>query len=179
MVHQQRNILAPLPQGRNLDRENVEPVEKILTKLVLPNHGSEIAMRRGNQPHVYLDRLRASETLELLLLDCPQQFRLEFQADIPDLIQKERAPVRQFKSAFSLDQSSSERPLLMTEQFAFEQSRGNGGAVHPHIRLLTSRAEVMDGARNQFLSSAGLSVEQDRGIGGGNDGNLLQHPLNG
>src|SRR5215467_8191347 len=67
----------------------------------------------------------------------------------------------------------------MAEQFAFEESRGNGGAVHPHIRLLASRAEVMDSARNQFLSSAGLSVEQDRGIGGGDDDNLLQHPLNG
>src|SRR5215472_5151986 len=127
MVHQQRDILAPLPQGRNLDRENVEPVKEILTKLLLPNHGSEIAMRRRNQPHVYLDRLRASEALELLLLDCPQQFRLEFQADIANLIQKERAAIGQFESAFSLNQSSSERPLLMAEQFAFEESRGNGG----------------------------------------------------
>ena len=34
--------------------------------------GAEVAVGRGNQPHVDLDRLRASEPLELLLLDGAQ-----------------------------------------------------------------------------------------------------------
>src|SRR5215470_11704106 len=102
VVHQQRNVLAPLPQRRDLNWEHVESIEKILAELMVPNHGSEIAVRRGNQPHVDLDRLRASESLEFLLLDRPQQFRLEFQADVADLIQKERASIGQLESPLSL-----------------------------------------------------------------------------
>src|SRR5690348_2685889 len=74
VVHQQRNVLAPFPQRRNLNREDIEAVEKILTELLLPNHGSEIAVGRSNQPDVDLYRLRASEALEFLLLDRTQQF---------------------------------------------------------------------------------------------------------
>ena len=54
-------------------------------------------MGRGNQPHVDLDRPGASQTLELLLLHGPQQFRLQLQADVADLIQKQRASVRQLR----------------------------------------------------------------------------------
>src|SRR5208283_403387 len=98
IVHQEWNILAPFAQRRDLNREDVESIKQILAELLVPNHGGKIAMRGGNQPHVHADRLGASQPLELLLLDGAQQFRLEFEADVADLIQKQRASVRQLES---------------------------------------------------------------------------------
>src|SRR4029077_959112 len=118
-------------------------------------------MRGGNQPHIDLDRLRASEPLELLLLEGAQQCGLEFQADVADLIQKQRASVRQLESTLSLDQGTGKGSLLMAKQFALQQPRRDRGAVDARIGAFAPRAEVVNRARNQFLSGACFSVKQD------------------
>ena len=59
-VRQQRNILAPFAKRRNLDRKNVEAIEKILAELLLSNHGGKVTMGRGNDPHIDLDRFGAT-----------------------------------------------------------------------------------------------------------------------
>src|SRR5271157_5171984 len=48
IVHQQGNILAPFAKRRDLNRENVQSIEKILAELPLSNHRGKIAMGRGN-----------------------------------------------------------------------------------------------------------------------------------
>src|SRR5271165_2387763 len=125
-------------RGGNLDRENVETVEQILPKLLLLNHGPEVTMGRRDHPNIHLDRCSTSQALELLLLNGPQQFRLHLQADIANLIQKERASVCQLESTFSLHQSPRESSPLMPEQLAFQKSRGDGGAVHAYIGTIAT-----------------------------------------
>jgi hypothetical protein len=49
-------------------------------------------------PQIDLDRPCASQTFELLLLHSPQQFRLKLQANVADLIQKQRASVGSLSS---------------------------------------------------------------------------------
>src|SRR5215472_15397284 len=94
--------------------------KQILAKLSVPNHGREIAMSRGNHAHTDFDRPSASKAFELLLLYGAQQFWLQFQADITDLVQKERAPICKLESALFLHQGSCERSSLMPEEFAFQ-----------------------------------------------------------
>ena len=57
-------------------------------------------MSRGNHPHIDLDCFRAAQPFELLLLNRTQQFRLQFQADVADFIEEERAAVRKLEPAF-------------------------------------------------------------------------------
>src|SRR5271167_1656543 len=106
-------------------------------------------------------------------------FGCMLQADIADLIEKQRAPVRQLESALSLHQSSRECAPLVPEQLAFQQSGWNGSAVHAHIAARAPGAEVVNGARDQLLPRARLTIEQDAGIRRRNNGDLLQHLLNG
>src|SRR5208283_1518860 len=68
IVHQQRNILAPLAKRWDLNRKDIEAVEKVLTKLLIPDHGGKVAMSGGNHAHVDTDRVSASQAFELLLL---------------------------------------------------------------------------------------------------------------
>ena len=112
------------------NRENIQSIEQVFPELVLPNHRWQVAMGRRDDPHIDLDRPCAAQAFELLFLHRAQQFRLQFQADVADLIQKQRAMVSEFESALFLDERPSKRSLLVPEHFAFQQSRGNSGAVH-------------------------------------------------
>ena len=54
--------------------------------------------------------------------------------------------------------------LLVPEKFAFEEPGRNSGAVHFHERPLVTRAEIVDGARDQFLAGAGFTENENRRI---------------
>ena len=56
---QQRNVLGPLAQRRHADREDVEPVVQVLAERPRRDQLLEIAVGRGDDPHVDVDRLRA------------------------------------------------------------------------------------------------------------------------
>ena len=61
---------------------------------------------------------------------------------------------------------AGEGALFVAEELAFEQTRGDGGAVQLDERSLAPAAEVVDGAGHQFFAGARFSLDQDRGIGG-------------
>ena len=46
----------------------------------------------------------------------------------------------------------------MPEQLAFEKTRRDGGAVDLDQGSLAARAEIVNGASNQFLACTGLSL---------------------
>src|SRR5208282_4489997 len=68
-------------------------------KLSLPNHGRKVAVGYDDHPHIDTYGPGASQAFEFPLLHRPQQFRLQFQTDVPDLIQEERVAVGEFESA--------------------------------------------------------------------------------
>src|SRR5258708_25909899 len=63
----------------------------------------------------------------------------------------------------------------MTEQFALEQSGGDGGAIDPHEWPGAPRAAVVQCAGNQFLAGARLAQKENSGIGWGYDFQLAEH----
>ena len=77
MVDQLRNIISSLAQGRERNRENVQPVIKISAKFSLLYHVPQILIRGGDNTYVDLQRAAAAQALELLLLENAQQFRLQ------------------------------------------------------------------------------------------------------
>ena len=104
-------------------------------------------MGGGDDTHVDVDRLDASQTLELLFLNGTQQLWLQFQADVADLVEKERTPIGELESALLLQQGSREGPSLVPEQLALEQSRGiaaqlirTNGRSRLALRLCIARA---------------------------------------
>ena len=59
----------------------------------------EIAVRRGDDAHVDLDRLAAADPLELALLQDAQQLDLHVQRELADLVEEQRAAVGQLEPA--------------------------------------------------------------------------------
>src|SRR5439155_18708292 len=105
----------------------------------------------------------------------PQELRLHFEWEVLNLIQKDRATVGQLEAADALRHGARERPFLVPEELAFEQSRGNRRAIQLHEGVRTPRAEVVNGARNEFLARAGLAVDEDGRIGWRHSLHLVQH----
>src|SRR5260370_11943328 len=73
--------------------------------------------------------------------------------------------MRQFEAADAWRDGGGKGALLVPEEFALEQPGWNRSAVELHEGVCASAAEIMDGARDQFLAGAGLAVNQHRGTG--------------
>src|SRR2546422_7900626 len=91
---QQGDVLASFPEGRQLDRDDVEAIEEILAQDVLLHGLLEIAVRRRDQADIDLHVLRFADAPDLSLLDRPEQLDLERLRDLGDLVEEERAAVR-------------------------------------------------------------------------------------
>ena len=99
VLRQQRNVLVPLAQRRQLHGDDVQAVEEILAELPLLHHLAQLDVRRGDDPDVDLDRLDAAEAHELALLDHAQQLGLRLERDVADLVEEDRALVGELEQA--------------------------------------------------------------------------------
>ena len=61
---------------------------------------------------------------------------------------------------------AGEGAALVAEKLGFEQAGGNGGAVDPDESAFAARAEIVNGAGDDFLAGAGFAEDQDGGGGG-------------
>ena len=74
------------------------------------------------------------------MLEHAQQLRLGGRPHLADLVEEERALVRQLELAELLRVRVGERAALVAEELALEQRLGDGGAVERDERLARARA---------------------------------------
>src|SRR5580700_12305688 len=109
-----------------------------------------------------------------MVLQHPEQLGLQLQRDFADLVQEETAFVCEFQAPDLLANRAGKRAFLVSKQFAFEQSGGNRGAIQSDEISVPALAGVVDGARDESLAGSGLSQDQNGGIAGGDDCDLIQ-----
>src|SRR3546814_8399095 len=70
MADEVGNVVGALAQRRQPDRHDVEAIEQILAEGALTDELAQVAVRRGDDPHVRLDRRAAADggVLALLLI---------------------------------------------------------------------------------------------------------------
>jgi hypothetical protein len=73
VLYQKRNILGTLPQGREVDRNYIQPVVQVRAELFVRHKLPEILI--GGCHHSYIDanRLAATQSFELLFLQSAQE----------------------------------------------------------------------------------------------------------
>ena len=76
------------------------------------------AISRGDHPDIHRHRLPPAYTIDLALLQHPQQFGLQSQIHLADFIQKQGAGVGHFKLAQFFLNGSGEGASLMPEELA-------------------------------------------------------------
>ena len=89
----------------------------------------QVAVGRGDDAHVDLQRRRAADALEALLLERAQDLGLQRQRQVADLVEEQRAAMRQLELARLARDRAGERALLVAEELGLEQRLGNRGAV--------------------------------------------------
>src|SRR4030095_10722415 len=100
----------------------------------------------GDEPNVGLDRTRAAQALEFLLLKYAQELGLQFHRNLTDFVKQKRPPVRQFEASDALSYSAGKCAALVAEQLGFQQPRGNGGAVELHHGPFAPCAQIVNSA---------------------------------
>src|SRR5215471_6867327 len=115
----------------------------------------------------------AAESLKFLFLQNAQQFCLKFKRDVPDFVQKERALIRQFETSRLLRDCSGERAFLMTKQFTFQKSKRDGCAIQFYKSSIPAAAQLVNSARDQFLTGSRLAQNQNCRICRRHDGHKI------
>ena len=73
-----------------------------------------------------------------------------------------------------LGDGAGEGALLVAEELALQQARGDGRAVELDEGALPARAEIVDGAGDELLAGAGLPADEDGGVGRRDGFDLLE-----
>src|SRR5580700_10843903 len=116
IAREQRYVFAALPKRRHAQRKDVEPVVQVGTKFVFVHHSLQVPVRGSHEADVRPDCAGAAHSLEFLVLNGTQQFRLKFEWQLTDLIQKQRTLVRQLETSDLLRDRAGEGALFMAEE---------------------------------------------------------------
>src|SRR5438445_203006 len=146
LIGEQRDVLFAVPQRRDHDRHHVQPEKEILPEFFALDAFLQVAVRGGNDAHVHFHRAVAAHALELPLLEHPQEFRLERGGNLTDLVEQNRAAVREFEAPFPLVQRPGEGALLVAEKFTLDQVFRDGRAVDLDERSVGPRALAVKSA---------------------------------
>src|SRR5690606_22543415 len=128
-LEQQRQIAEPLAQWRHFDRKNVQAIKEVFAEITLCNRCRQVTVRGSDDANVARARLVAAHALEGAFLQYAQQLDLHRQAHVANFIQEQRAALSQFEATGSCTYRTRECALFVSEQFRFEQVRGNRAAV--------------------------------------------------
>ena len=174
-THQQRDVIRPLTQRRQIDAQHVEAIVQIGAEPALLHVLAQRAVGRRHHAHVNRDGLRSAHPRDFALLQHPQQLHLRAGGHLADLVQKERTRVRQLKSPQTSLSRAGECALLVSEQFALQQRLWERPHVHRNERLRTTRAQAMNGPRHELLARAALTFDEHRARHRRNLFDLHQH----
>ena len=113
--HHQPEILAPAPQGQELQHETLQPPEQVVSELAQRHELLQVAV--GGRHHAQIHRHRTGRTHreDLSLLEHPQEYCLRLEGKIADLIEKQGPPVGGTHQSRAIFDGTRERPLAVTE----------------------------------------------------------------
>ena len=150
-----------------MDRHDVEPVIEVGAKTPVGDHRAQVMVGGGDDAHVHLLQLQATDRNEAALLDHLEQLDLQRQRQITDLIEKNRALVRQLQqTALALTAGAGERARHIAEQLGLDQVLRQRTAVQRQKRLRRARAALVDVLSDQGLADAGFPLQQHLHVAG-------------
>src|SRR6266403_5086501 len=133
-----------ITQGGYGDGNNVEAVKQVSAKFFLAHALVQVLVGRGQKSYVDFDGPGPANAHKFPFLQDSQQLGLQEERKFTDFVQKNRAAFGDFQKTLFLTEGASERTFLMTKQFALQQSLRQRRAIQRHIRLVFSRAILVN-----------------------------------
>ena len=158
---EREDVLSPLSKRRESKRHHRKPVVELLAK---PSPARpQILARGGDDPDVHRLGAGTAQPSDRPVLEDREQLGLEALGQQADLVEEECPSVGGLEQARLGMAGVGEGSLLEAEQFRFEQSLGNRGAVHSDERPGRPGPRVVDGPGEQALARPRLTDDQDGG----------------
>src|SRR5213594_4982781 len=117
---EERDVLAPLGERRDADRQHLQSVEEVLAEAALGDRVLEVEVGRRDDAHVRALRLRAAERVVLLRLQEMEELRLRGMRELADLVEEERAALRAFDLALDAPRGRRVRTRERPEELALD-----------------------------------------------------------
>jgi hypothetical protein len=179
VLQEERQVLAPLAQGRHPHLDDVEPVEEILAEPSRLHLLGQVAVGGRDDARRHGQVGAAADAADLTLLQRSQQLDLEDRRQLAHLVEEERARARHLEQALLLLGGAGEAPLLVAEELALDEALRDGTAVDGDEGLLAARSLLVDGARHHLLPGAALPGDEHGGARRGHLLDQLVHLLDG
>ena len=162
MPDQRRDILFAIAQRGHLDGDHVEAEEQILAKGAALDGRLQILVGGGDDPRFEANPLVAAQGPDLMLLERAQQPRLQFDGQLADFIQEDRARAGRRQQPLPRLGGPGESAFDVPEQLAFNQGGRQRPAINRDKGLIAPGALGVDGPRHQFLARAAFAHDQNR-----------------
>src|SRR5690606_30290570 len=139
----------------------------------------EIAIGGAAEAKIYALGLVAAHPLDHAVLQYPQQFGLYLKRHVPDLVEKDRALVRQLELArAALPVGSGKGAGIVAEEFALDQRLGQGRCVHGNEPPALAGAHHVKRLGDQLFACAAFTLDEDWNVDRRNLSDLLADRLN-
>src|SRR5688572_780424 len=99
VMHEWRNILATVAQGRNGDNEGAKPEIQVLAKRARIHGRAQVAVRCGDDAGIHRDAPLGTHSPDFSFLQRPEEFGLHGWSNLADLIEEDRATAGHFEEA--------------------------------------------------------------------------------
>ena len=168
MRGQGRQVVTALAQRRHLQWHHVDAIEEVFAEFAALDQRFQRAVRGGDDSYIDGDQPCRADRLDFTVLQHAQQLGLHRQRHVADLIEKQRAAIRELELAgLAASPRAGERAFLIAEQLRLQQRFGNRRAVELDEGPLGTRRAAMQRMSIQLLASTGLATDQYRGAAGG------------
>ena len=162
VLDQRLDVDGALAQRRHPDPRHADAVVQVAPKTPGLDFDQQVAVRHAQQPHIDAPRPRFAKAADDAFLECAQQHRLQIERQFADLVQAQRAAMRELEAAgAAFVGGAGEGAANVAEQFAADQFARRRTTVEGDERAAAIGVAV-DGACEQFLADAGLALNQHR-----------------
>jgi hypothetical protein len=156
------HVRAAIAQGRDPQGDDRQPVVEVLAKAALAHRATEVLVGGRHDPDVHRLAPRAAEPPDRAVLERREELGLERLREEADLVEEERAAVRELEASRLRVLRVGEGAPLDAEQLGLEQGLGDRRAVDVDEGLARAGARPVQDTDQQALAGAGLPLDQDR-----------------
>src|SRR6202035_459555 len=161
IFHECGNNGFPFAQGRQINREDIQPVVQIFAEFTILSHSLQVLVGRSDNANIDSRCARAADCLELALLEHTEELRLKFKRHVSNFIEEQSATIGQREPADMRIDSARKGSAFVSEELAFEEAGRHRCAVHLHQISVSAGAKFVNRLRDDLLASASLSSDQN------------------
>src|SRR6267143_4780193 len=135
-----------------MEGHDIQAEIQILAEGAVLVRGFEVAVRGGDHSHVDFDPLVAAYGTNFLFLQNAQQLRLKLQRQLSNLDEENSPGISRLEESLFRFQRPGESPLLIAEEFTFDQRRYQRSTFDRYKWAAGKGAAEMNGAGHELLA---------------------------